>query len=546
MNRNQYRLHRLSTLVMTALLLEGSTQAQQNTQIVRPVPVQLQQLQPSMTFRQAVNLTPAQLTQALKTYNIAFQGLNRPVLIRVPAKPTITPVGGATTSTQNTPDGQMLCSTQRYNLKSAPPEYAMKTLDQDKLWVGAFVKTQGLELGSMQSVNIPETRRKPYRVTSALPTASASATIQPNQTAYNLAAAAVRNGQVGTPFGSTIRYEITEQSSADTSALKLGMKATGIGYSVAAAGSYTSQNKQSRVSAIFVQNAFTLNADIGGQSATDGFLKDPTQADLDALSGNKAAYVDSITYGRLLFVEMTSSYTSDEMKAALEGSYMGVSASTSAQQKKVLEQSRFNIYAAGGNEQAIMNLIRTQKLGDYFQTPADPRTLVPISFTARNFNSGSYAASASTGEYAETVCNPNSIKVQLRISVKLNRPDDGNDANDYDNFYGNIDLDGDTVWSKTKNEKFDFYKNETKTLYKSSSPLTLNYGEARSMNLNARFMDWDSVSADDVISIYNKKIDLQAVADDFKATGRAVYRIEYSGKGSDGARSTLIIEFVRN
>ena len=51
-------------------------------------------------------------------------------------------------------------------------------------------------------------------------------------------------------------------------------------------------------------------------------------------------------------------------------------------------------------------------------------SLVPISFTARTFVGGAYAASATTGEYAESVCNPNSLKVGVRVSYRSIEPED--------------------------------------------------------------------------------------------------------------------------
>ncbi|WP_041227195.1 thiol-activated cytolysin family protein [Deinococcus deserti] len=515
----------------------------QPIQPMRPAPVIIQPLRPlPTTLRQLDQLPRAELMNMITLANIQFTQIPRPTLIIPLLLPPITRVGPATQVVQDTPDGQVACSVQRYSLRAAPPEHAMKTLDQDKLWVGSLVRTAGLELGSMTAINIPEDRRNPYRVTSALSTVSGSATIAPNQTAYNLAAAAVRQGMVGNPFGSTVRYEITEQSSAETSALKLGLKAGGIGYSVKAAGSLSSENRQNRVSAAFVQNAFTMNADLGGRSATEAFLKNPTAEDLAAVTspGSPAAYIDSITYGRLLFVEMTSSYTSQQMKAALDASYSGVSASAQAESQKVLSDSRFNVYAAGGSEQAVVDLIRTQKLAQYFRDTSDPRTLVPISFTARNFTDGTYAASSTTGEFAESVCNPNSVKAWVRVSYRSIEPEDSK----YDDVFGEVALDGTGIWSLGSGNRVDLYKGQTLNLYRAAQPLTLNYGQARTMTLTGRLMDWDAGSPNDVIGVWNEAIDLRAVAEELKSTD--LVRREFRKRGEADADGVMIVEFSRN
>lgn len=457
-----------------------------------------------------------------------------------PQPPRVTSTGRPTSGVQNTPNGPFLCSTQRYNVRASPAEYAAKSLDQDKLWVGALVKSARLSLGSMQTVNIPDSRRNPLRLTSMLPTAAGSATIAPNQTAYNQAVARVRQQAVGVPLGSTIRYEITEQSNAETSALKLGLNASGLVYNVKAAGSLDTQNRNNRISAAFVQNTFTMNADLGGQSPHEALLKAPTEADLAAVRDE--VYIDSVTYGRLLFVEMTSTYSSQEMKAALSASYAGSSGSASAQQSRVLQESRFNVYAAGGSEQEVINLIRTQRLGSYFGRPADPRTLVPISFTARNFVGGAYAVTAGTGDFAESVCNPNFVKVALRVSYRLITPNDSK----YDDLYGSLDLDGQRVWTLPSDRHTALYRNQTVSLHTSGAAgLTLNYGEARSLSLNARLMDYDS-GPNDVIGMWNEAIDLAAVAEQFRSSGQPVVRREFPKRGEDDANGVLIVEFVRN
>ncbi|MFC4637332.1 thiol-activated cytolysin family protein [Deinococcus hohokamensis] len=537
----------VSFRLLGALLLPCLTG--QSAAQVRPLPVQPTVPRPVLTVPllpltpgQIEQLSPAQLMSALSQYKIVFTQIPRtpriPLLL-----PPLTKVGAPTQTLQDTPDGQVKCSVQRYRLSAAPPEYAMKTLDQDKLWVGSLVRTAGLELGSMEAVGVPESRRQSYRITSALPTTAGSATIAPNQTAYNLAVAAVRQGLVGNPFGSTIRYEITEQSSAETSALKLGLKAGGIGYSVKAAGSLSNENRQNRVSAAFVQNAFTMNADLGGRTPAEAFLSGPDPADLTALTdpARPAAYIDSITYGRLLFVEMTSSYTSQQMKAALDASYSGVSASVQAEAQKVLSSSRFNVYAAGGNEQGIVDLIRTQKLAQYFQNSSDPRTLVPISFTARNFVGGSYAASATTGEFAESVCNPNSVKVSVRLSYRSIEPEDSR----YDDVFGEMALGGTEVWRLGSGQRVDLYKGQTLNLNGLPGLLTLNYGEPRNLSLTGRLMDWDAASPNDVIGVWSENIDLAAVAEELRA-GAVVVRREYRRRGSDDADGVLIVEFSRS
>lgn len=116
----------------------------------------------------------------------------------------------------------------------------------------------------------------------------------------------------------------------------------------------------------------------------------------------------------------------------------------------------------------------------------------------------------------------------------------------YDDVYGELSLDGKTVWERRKEQRTDLYKGQTMTLYNSgATPLTLNYGEARQLRLIARLMDYDSTSADDVIGLWNTTIDLRSVADAFK-NGKTRVVHEFRKRGEADADGVLILEFSRN
>lgn len=442
--------------------------------------------------------------------------------------------------------GPLVCSRETFNVATAPIEYATYNLDGDKMWVGSLVDASTLQngLGSLRAVNVPESRRAPYRVTTALPIANGSATIQPNLSAYNGALAGIRQALSGTPYGSSTRYEVTEQSTAETSALNLGLNARYLTGKVSMNLSSASSSLNNTVTAAFVQNAFTVNADLGGRPARDAFLLNPTPEDLTAVSG--AAYIDSLTYGRLLMVTMTSNYSSQEMKLALQAAYEGVaygaSGSLNVDVKKVIQGSSFKVYASGGDEQAVVDLIRTQKLGSYFQRPATPTTLVPISYTARDVDSGLYAAFSTTGRYAATVCNPASVKVSMRMYYQSIEPEDSK----YDDIYGSLSWDGQALWNVGSGSHFDLYKGQTFTVTAQPLPLTLNYDEPRSARISGSVMDYDSTSANDVVGNFNDLIDLNAVAAEFRADpGRTTVRREIRRRGESDADGVLIIEFSR-
>lgn len=523
--------HPMHALLLGSLSLLNAASAQTSlAQTTRPL---LQS--PALT-------SPSKLAQPVGVNPAALQ--LRPVF--VPGTQPLRKTSRGTDSYQAAGSaGPLVCSRETFNVATAPIEYAMYSLDGDKMWVGSLVQSAGLQdgLGSLRTVNIPESRRQPYRITTALPITGGSATIDPNLSSYNGALATLRQKLNGTPYGSSVRYEVTEQSSADTSAMMLGLNASYLTAKVSMSASATSTNKMNTVTAAFVQNAFTVNADLGGNTARNAFLNNPTPEDLAALDG--AAYVDSITYGRLLMVTMTSSYSSNEMKLALQAAYSSgfasVDGSFSMDTKKVLQSSSFKVYSNGGDDQAVIDLIRTQQLGSYFQKPAKPTTLVPVSFTARNVDSGLYAAYNTTGKYAVTVCNNASVKAWMTVYYKSIEPNDSK----YDDIFGQLSQDGRVIWNVPEDRHFDLYKGSTFTVFKSADPLVLNFGEPRTTRITGTIMDHD-VGPNDVVGNFNDLIDLNAVAEEFRANpSQTVVRREIRRHGEDDADGVMIIEFSR-
>lgn len=463
-------------------------------------------------------------------------------------------LGRINDSKQAGASGPMNCSVERFSVSAAPPQYATGNFDQDKIWVGSLLQTEGLTtgVGSLKVVNVAQEKRSPLRLTTTLPTSQGSQEIAPSQSDYNRALAIIRQAAASVPFGSTAtRFETAEETSFEASALKAGLN---VSYLLASAnGSFGLKHQTGghKLTAVFVQNAFTVNADLGGLPPAQALLGKLTVPELQRMAGtilepgefsygNPPAYVDSITYGRLLMVTMESNYNASEMEAALRASYATASGSFSTQQQQVLNGSKFSAYASGGNEQYVIDLIRTGRLEDYFKGPASATALVPISFTTRNLGDGSYAVNYRTGEYAVTQCVPDSLKVGLRVTYQSIRPNDSR----YDDLYGELDVDGQRKWQVGQKQHFAFYPRQTFTLLNAPGFTVLNYSQPRQMNFVARLMDYDSTSPDDVVGLWNENIDLGAVADQFSA-GASTVVLRFPKRGDDDASGTLTLEFFR-
>jgi len=493
-----------------------------------------------------------------------------------PKKSGQTSTGTTENSRQNGAAGPLLCSVEKYNLASSPPEYAAGNFDQDKLWVGGLLQSDGLErgLGSLQALSIPSSKRRNIKLTSALPVVQGSATIAPSQSSYNETLARMRQAAASQRLGTTVRYEFAEESSFESSALKLGLDASYLTARVSGSLGLKDQSSSHKITAVFIQNAFTVNADLEGQAPGMALFgpkiiktkerrlgTDPGVSvnDLETLGWNRElsyrnppTYVDSISYGRMLFVTMQSDYSASEMEAALRASYSapgaGVSASLDYNQQKVLSSSKFSVYASGGDEARVISLIRTGKLEDYFQGETSPTTFVPISFTSRHMGDNSHAAYLRSGEFAVTKCNAASLTVRPRILYRSIVPDDSK----YDDLYGEVAINGTRLWTRAANQHVDLFIGTTRALFPDDRgavgdtdySITIPFDEDASAQLNVRLMDYDSTSRDDVIGSWNQAIDLRSVVDEFRNNSQlSLVTRTIRKKGGDDALGDLIIEF---
>ena len=456
---------------------------------------------------------------------------------------TSAPGPAGTTAVPGSGGAPLACTTRKVTMQSAPERFAASGYDQDKLWLGSLLQAQSLKdgIGALRAAYVPEDKRLPLKITSAAPVAVASQTIQPNQSAYNVALAKIRQGMQGTALGSTVSYRITEEKSFESSALKLGLNAHYLTARVSGEFQSSTTTSRNRVTAVFMQEAFTENVALNSVPAAGLFhdLSVEGAAEFEKTRqwgpGNPPVLVNSITYGRLLFVSMESNYSAAEMqialKAAYEGAAAGGDASLNVQTSKVLADSTFDVYAVGGDEEAVISLIRTQQLASYFAKTTNPTTFQPISFTVINLADGTKAADLRAGEYAETTCNLASMKLFLKVQVYAQDTDD----NSYDDVYGTMHVNGTQLWRRGTEDPYELYRGTTVYLYpedtryiynRGTTPFTLDADMTTDQyaKFEASFTDFDKwPNGDDFLGSVNENINVSAVARYFRDNPSATF-----------------------
>ena len=305
---------------------------------------------------------------------------------------------------------------------TATPE-AIATFDPSTeiLWLGSLIqgKTYLGGLASMQE--LPIRQRAPLTIVLQLINEDVHRTVEePTMATVNQAIGELVTSAEDSGYepSSTMSFNKNECYSLEQGMLKIGMSVSYMGASVSSQLEMSQTYEEQSLVAYFRQRMFTVSL-VLPQTPSEFFSDDFTVDDMKAQENlgrigpdNLPAFVSSITYGRILVMTMTSTYSETEMKAALQASYDGivdVSGSVSTEQLNVLQNTSINIIAVGGEASNALDLIRTGNLGDYFMNEVSLTSAVPISYALRNLADNSLAQVSETTEYDILECSTDAV-----------------------------------------------------------------------------------------------------------------------------------------
>jgi hypothetical protein len=334
------------------------------------------------------------------------------------------PVGETAVAGEETaPDGGLYtCTTTPYSITKNPQEIAIHNPDAAVLWPGALIRGRShLQTGSLELLAVSRDKRAPLGISvqgggvlgirggvSTIVQQPVGSTIREgiNQIVVNTLETNVAVGAGTSSFNSV------ESHSSTQAILNLGLDARYLGAAASGRLNYSRAANEHTYTAYFVQRLFTVAVDLP-ERPSSFFADDVTAADLQSLgisADNLPLYIDSVSYGRILMFTFTSSDSRERIAAALEFSYEsppgGVNGFAEAELRQTLSTARIEIFALGGPNTGVQNLIRDGNLATYFEAPLAINQVEPISFTIRNLNDNRLARVANTTEYEVRECQP--------------------------------------------------------------------------------------------------------------------------------------------
>jgi len=310
------------------------------------------------------------------------------------------------------------CTTTPYTMTDNPQQIVMYSPDIDVLWPGSLIqgKSYADGLGSLLGITIAE--RSPIEV--SIPglanndnfrTVDAPSQARVAQAIGSMVGNATAEG-LSTP--STITFKQEVYHSEKSYGLSVGLSGNYMGFSASASGDFSRDASETTITAHFYQKMFEV---VVAPPQTPGafFSEDFTQEKLDEQinlgrigSDNIPVYVANVVYGRMMMFSMTSTASETDMRATLNAAYNGIggggSASLSAKQSSILQQSKIAITSLGGDAEATIAMIRSGNWADYFTDSAPLTSAAPLSYTFKNLGDGSIAKVSESTEFNIKEC----------------------------------------------------------------------------------------------------------------------------------------------
>lgn len=348
-------------------------------------------------------------------------------------------------------DGDYSCSTQNLRETRQYDRIVAYAANSDSLWPGAIVAGDSMYSGLFSQVVLP---RKPMTISVSLENLAGTkkATIaEPSLSAYREGVSDIISKTITGATAANIFSEIEEVHTEQQLGLALGVN---VGWALGTASlkssfDFNKRDTRSRFVVRFTQAYYTVDLDA---PATPSDLLAPSvslaEVQEKMSDTNPPLYVSSVTFGRMVVFTFESTYSSDEMAAALEFAYSGgvdVSGDVSVTYKDIISNSKITAFILGGSGGDATQTINSYEAliafikngGDY--SAASPGA--PIAYKLNYLRDNSPARMSFTTDYSVKECTRVAQKVKVTLK-SITVESAGGDSGDDLELYGSITAQG--------------------------------------------------------------------------------------------------------
>jgi hypothetical protein len=420
-------------------------------------------------------------------------------------------VQGAKTAAQR--DGDYSCTTEDLTETRQFDRIVAYAANSESLWPGALLTADSVVSGLFTQAVLP---RAPATISVSLENLAGTkqATIaDPSLSTYRDALAGILSKEITGATPANIYSEIEEVHSSQQLDMALAIQASwGLGLaSLKSAFDWSSTQARSRYVVRYMQAYYTVDLD-APESPSALLDSSVTLADVEAKfdEAHPPAYVTSVTYGRMVVFTFESSYSSQELGAALEFAYAGgadVSGDVSVTYKDIISKSKITAFILGGDAGSAVKTIDSYEAliafikdgGNYSRESPG----APIAYKLAYLKDNSPARMSFTTSYKLRDC----VRVAQKIRVVLQSiavDSAGGDFGGDLELYGNITARGTTLatlFNKSSGNRITIHEGQQYGGGTGISEAVIEVEPAagKRLDLHAHLTDYDPILGDDPI-----------------------------------------------
>lgn len=211
-------------------------------------------------------------------------------------------------------------------------------------------------------------------------------------------------------------YQATTSYSSKQMSLDVGLNVEWASGAVSAQFDYSSSSEKRVAMMVFKQVFYTITMDTP-EKPSSVFAKDISLTEIASklTSETPPAYVQSVSYGRIIMfrMETTEESTDSELEAAFNyaGGFVSASGQLEAKYKSILAKSSITTVTIGGNAAVATDAVNAKNFGDLKPIITGENAVysknnpgVPIAYTIRYLKDNTFAKMGYTTEYTAKNC----------------------------------------------------------------------------------------------------------------------------------------------
>lgn len=345
------------------------------------------------------------------------------------------------------PSGPLFCSSKTFHKIQNFDRFVAQGGAVDKLYPGALLDGNSLTVGAFDEIPL---RKNPLTVSivgvdqagAITSTAMENPTISDFTAAQQrLLLAGIEERQAKGIVAQPLRSQLTEIATINEDQLSLtlgfdvSVDSLSGNFNVAGSFNFNDETKRSRYLVTMVQELYTMVIDKPA-FASDYFADNISLSDVQRAfgAGQPPVYIDSITYGRTVYLAVESEFSATELEAALKASAdtatLDAELNFGLTARQVLQSSRFEGIIVGplpgdqadlndlrGSNEEGNNLLALSRLAAREAAIAPGFPGQPLSFTVAYLLDNSRTVNSVDGIFTQENCVPDFGSANVRANV---------------------------------------------------------------------------------------------------------------------------------